>query len=282
MQPTAELRSQLFASQPADRLSEYYFDHVVPATSILPICVPMGPTSVPLHFNYANRQSVTILDELQRLLINVCSVIPAGVVVFFGSYDYLDVFSRALPATKAAGTEAQLDTIAGKRVFREPRGADSGVRCEQMLADYGRAARSSAGALLLSVVGGKLSEGLNFNDELGRCVIVVGLPYPNRTGAELRERCRFLDRALGAGAGDEYYENLCMKAVNQCIGRAIRHIGDYAAVLLLDQRFAGKRDKLPLWIGRSLVAAQTFGQCQGRLARFFREKKLEVGGGVKS
>jgi chromosome transmission fidelity protein 1 len=33
-----------------------------------------------------------------------------------------------------------------------------------------------------------------------------------------------------------YYEALCMKAVNQCVGRVIRHAGDYAAVVLLDVR----------------------------------------------
>ena len=39
-------------------------------------------------------------------------------------------------------------------------------------------------------------------------------------------------------AGREYYENLCMKAVNQCGGRVIRHAGDYAAVVLVDARYA--------------------------------------------
>lgn len=58
------------------------------------------------------------------------------------------------------------------------------------------------------------------------------------------------------------------------LGRAVRHINDYAAVLLLDQRYATKKDKLPQWISRSLVSAPSFGICQSWLAKFFREKRL--------
>ena len=37
--------------------------------------------------------------------------------------------------------------------------------------------------------------------------------------------------------GNDYYENLCMKTLNQAIGRAIRHVQDYATIVLVDQRF---------------------------------------------
>lgn len=45
-----------------------------------------------------------------------------------------------------------------------------------------------------------------------------------------------------------------MKAVNQCIGRAVRHKDDYAAVILLDQRYnrTSTKNALPDWIKRSL------------------------------
>lgn len=57
------------------------------------------------------------------------------------------------------------------------------------------------------------------SDDLGRCVLVVGLPYPNIKSPELQEKLNYINRTMGSGAGSVYYENLCMKAVNQCIGK---------------------------------------------------------------
>lgn len=90
------------------------------------------------------------------------------------------------------------------------------------------------GSLLFAVVGAKLSEGLNFTDDLARAVIIVGLPFANLASVELRERMAYVNRleqrrekesgkgvAKGPGikdAGTELYENMCMNAVNQSIG----------------------------------------------------------------
>ena len=82
----------------------------------------------------------------------------------------------------------------------------------------------------MAVVGAKLSEGLNFADDLARAVVVVGLPYPNLASAELKERMKYVSSSLqkqkkdkakanGRDPGAELYENLCMRAVNQSIGK---------------------------------------------------------------
>lgn len=222
------------------------------------------------------------------VLQNVCNVIPAGIVCFFTSYDTMDAFYKYLCDTN------QLDKIQQrKKIFKESR--LSGQQTDRMLADYAKIIKSSTkcmengsvtGALMMSVVGGKLSEGLNFSDDLGRCVCVVGLPFPNKMNPELAEKMKYLDQVAAdqsktnmigvqAFSSREYYENLCMKAVNQCIGRAIRHVNDYASVLLIDERYQQERiqRKLPNWIRTSLKVPANFGGVQGSLVKFFREKK---------
>ncbi len=50
-----------------------------------------------------------------------------------------------------------------------------------------------------------------------------------------------MTHASASSPGREYFEDLCMKAVNQCIGRVIRHRDDWAAIVLADVRWtAGK------------------------------------------
>ncbi len=43
-----------------------------------------------------------------------------------------------------------------------------------------------------------MSEGINFSDDLGRCVIMVGLPFPNSKSPEIRERMEYLDKTVAA------------------------------------------------------------------------------------
>lgn len=50
---------------------------------------------------------------------------------------------------------------------------------------------SVTGAVLLSVMGGKLSEGINFSDNLARCVVVVGMPYPDKRDVVFKEKLKF-------------------------------------------------------------------------------------------
>ncbi|KAK4535005.1 hypothetical protein CDCA_CDCA03G1030 [Cyanidium caldarium] len=106
-------------------------------------------------------------------------------------------------------------------------------------------AEGSGGALLLAVCRGKISEGINFADQYARAVIVVGVPYPNTQDLFIQLKKQYNDdrHALwGAGLhpvpdGSQWYALQAYQAVNQAIGRCIRHAHDHAAVILLDVRY---------------------------------------------
>lgn len=121
-----------------------------------------------------------------------------------------------------------------------------------------------------------MSEGINFSDDLGRCVVMIGMPYPSKESAELQEKMKFLNSNFKNSSnqvspGQMYYENLCMKAVNQSIGRAIRHQNDYASIILLDRRYlkTSVQKKLPTWIGSDIKQIDNFGSCLPRLKQFY-------------
>ena len=109
-----------------------------------------------------------------------------------------------------------------------------------------------------------------------RAVVMVGLPYPNPNDTELKERMSYLNQNIGPKAGNIYYQNICMRAVNQSIGRAIRHKMDYGAILLMDSRYASRQniyDSIPNWIKKSFVKTDSFQKAFPLFCKFMRSMK---------
>ncbi|RLN49481.1 hypothetical protein BBJ29_000097 [Phytophthora kernoviae] len=270
MQPVSQVIDQLFSSVPKEDVDLFSCGHVIPPENLLGFSLASGPSQKHLEFTYSRRDDMEALDELGRILLNLSRIVPGGVVVFFPSYRFEENAIRRWQATK------QYDQIQAKKaVFSEPK--KSGELAD-VLAQYSAACsrgnRDGSGAILFSVVGGKMSEGINFSDELARCVVMVGMPYPNARDAELVEKMAFLDKR-NPGSGHQFYESLCMKAVNQSIGRAIRHQKDYASILLVDQRYSNPqvRKRLPEWIQKRVQPpSQSFGQAYSQLVQFYRTK----------
>jgi len=51
-----------------------------------------------------------------------------------------------------------------------------------------------------------------------RAIVMIGLPFANMKSVSLVEKMKYMDQKSN-GAGMGYYENLCMRAVNQSIGK---------------------------------------------------------------
>lgn len=282
MQPVSDFREQLLACSgvEADRVVEFSCGHVIPPDNILPLIICSGPSNQQLEFTYQRRELPQMMEETGRILCNLCSVVPGGVVCFFPSYEYL---RQVLAHWDKTGLLARLSVK--KKIFQEPKKAS---QVEQVLVAYSKCITCCSqegghltGALLLSVVGGKMSEGINFSDDLGRCVVMVGMPYPNIKSPELQEKMAYLNQIIPrtqgqAPPGKVLVENLCMKAVNQSIGRAIRHQRDFASIVLLDHRYARPSvlAKLPAWIRDRVEVKATFGPAFAAMRKFHREKSL--------
>ncbi|KAM7022568.1 ATP-dependent DNA helicase DDX11 isoform 2-T2 [Passerculus sandwichensis] len=279
MQPVADFREQLLCCAGVDpaRIVEFSCGHVIPPENILPIILCSGPSNQQLEFTYQTRDLPQMMDETGRILCNLCNVIPGGVVCFFPSYEYE---KQVYGHWERTGLLSRL--AARKKIFQEPKKAN---QVEQVLVEYAKCIKRCSqtggqmtGALLLSVVGGKMSEGINFSDDLGRCVIMVGMPYPNIKSPELQEKMTWLDKTMPRAGGQApsrvLIENLCMKAVNQSIGRAIRHQKDFASIVLLDHRYARPAifNKLPQWIRERTQVKPAFGSAFAELRKFHRGK----------
>ncbi|KAI0077191.1 DNA repair helicase [Panus rudis PR-1116 ss-1] len=291
MSPISDVVNQLFTGLPSERLSTFSCGHIIPASNLQTLVLKKGPRGGDLQFKYDRRNDQGLIGELGQIMLNFANVIPSGMVVFVPSYSFLTVL------TSAWEKSGVLDKLRSKKkVFLEPQDSSA---VESVLREYAAQIQDpdaqtvsgngrKSGALLFAVIGAKLSEGLNFTDDLARGVIIIGLPFANLASPELRERMQYVNRVEQArgirrppGAKDaatELYENMCMNAVNQSIGRAIRHRNDWASLVLIDARYSSPRirAKLPKWIGEKLTVTETFGEAMKQMGQFYREKKAKA------
>ncbi|RKF74582.1 ATP-dependent DNA helicase CHL1 [Golovinomyces cichoracearum] len=305
MSPMSDYTLHLFPYLKNNRITTLSCGHVIPKSNQLAWTLSTGPSGREFEFTFGRRGDDNMIDDLGRAVLKICHTVPDGVVVFFPSYNYLkSILIRWSNSCRDNGKSILQQLEVKKRVFQERK--DESV--DKILQDYAQAIDSGKGGLLLSVVGGKMSEGINFSDALGRCVIIVGLPFPNINSAEWKAKIEFVEEAYierlktenisdennpeersvrqdqeiifkkkAKDVSRDFYENTCMRAVNQSIGRAIRHKGDYAAIVMVDKRYKSERikSKLPGWIKEGLVVDagdKSFAALIESLTKFFLGK----------
>ncbi|KCZ75427.1 hypothetical protein H311_03597, partial [Anncaliia algerae PRA109] len=164
-----------------------------------------------------NSEIVLNLDNRNIFVKDICLMITevikecqrGNVVIFVPSYSFLTLI-------KSIGLNTTRDIFWDDKLFF-----------------------TSRNSILVSVMGGKLSEGINFSDDLCRLLIIIGVPYPTLS-IELREKEKYFS--------NEYSTMQAMRNVNQTIGRAIRHKDDYAAVVLIDARYKFLKKHFSDWL----------------------------------
>jgi regulator of telomere elongation helicase 1 len=246
--PLAVVEAELGADFPV-RLEGAHV--IAPSQVAVRVLAAAGATSTKLDSSYANRTNSRYVAALGDATVSVASATPGGVLVFFSSYAALE---SMLGLWKTTGVVDRLS--AHKVLVVEPREAKAMPDCVQSFYD---GLVSGKGSILLAVVRGKVAEGMNFRDGSARAVIMVGLPYPSTKDPRVQLKRKFLDaRGTGGGEGavrgSDWYQMQATRAVNQCIGRVIRHVQDYGVILLADARFGGYlHGQLPRWLRPSVA-----------------------------
>ncbi|CAF3833967.1 unnamed protein product [Rotaria magnacalcarata] len=207
------------------------------------------------------------MRQLCQTLHNVIKNIPGGVLVFFPCYKMIEEVVQTWKNNATFETMNQR-----KRVIIEQRNK---IKFESQMKEYNTIIENDPrGAMLFAVARGKLSEGIDFSDKSCRAVILIGIPFAPHQDRRVIAKRHYLDEInrnnKDLKAGDVWYNQQAFRAINQCVGRVIRHRRDYGAVLFFDQRFGDNTDKLSKWVRPFIHKVDFTGMMKG-LKDFFAQ-----------
>ena len=173
-------------------------------------------------------------DSMDSILAHIRSVIDTtrgNVAIFAPSYSMLDRIIHHFENTWPRITKATL---------REEQGMSKAA--VQNILDRLREHQNMSGAALFGVLSGKLSEGVDYSDNILNSIVCVGLPMPPpsaRQDALMRYYTNKFDRNRAWK-----YASLqpAVNSILQALGRPIRKKEDRAIVVLLEKRLLSQRE----------------------------------------
>ena len=243
--------------------------HVIKSSQVLAKIISSGPDGTVLNGNFNNRDNPKYIHSLGLTIKIVANYTPNGLLVFFPSYGQMNKTQEIWQQT---GMWNAIHNV--KPIFTEPKRKDEFDECMQ---DYYSAVKISRGAIFMAVLRGKVSEGLDFKDQNGRAVIIIGLPFPPYLDPRVVLKKEYLEtnrtQENQLQNGQNWYNMEATRAVNQAIGRVIRHKDDYGAILLCDQRFHMYKDGLSKWIQSHIKQKKekfVFGPVVNEIRQFFQ------------
>ncbi|XP_063311363.1 Fanconi anemia group J protein [Pelobates fuscus] len=246
-------------------------NHVIHKSQVWVGTVGAGPKGRKLYATFQHTETFDFQDEVGDVLLSVCQTVSKGVLCFLPSYKMLDKLKDRWMHT---GLWQNLERI--KTVIKEPQGGDKTDfdKLLQMYYDAIRYQDEKDGALLIAVCRGKVSEGLDFSDDNARAVITVGIPFPNVKDLQVELKRKYNDqhaKTRGLLPGSHWYEIQAYRALNQALGRCIRHKNDWGALILVDDRFRSNSKYiagLSKWVRQLVQHHSTFNRAVESLMEF--------------
>jgi DNA excision repair protein ERCC-2 len=124
--------------------------------------------------------------------------------------------------------------------------------------------------LLLGVMGGKLSEGIDYPENVLTCVVVVGLPLAGWSSKENALIHYFSGLYPGKGPLYAYYTPGLLRLV-QTAGRIHRSAEDRGCIVLMDDRvYNSLLQHLPSYMREEMKFVETPEECQAEIGNFWK------------
>ena len=221
---------------------EESFTMSVTRTPICPMVVTRGSDNAQISSAYNKREDPSVIYNYGKLLTDMCKIVPDGMVCFFTSYAFME--KVILKWNEQHFLE---EVQKHKLIFIETKDV---VETTLALQNFKKACDCGRGAVFFSIARGKVAEGIDFDRQYGRCVIMFGIPFQYTKSHSLESRMEFL-REKHPKITQSYFLTFdALRQTSQCVGRVVRSKTDYGLVIFADARYntKDKRDKLPRWV----------------------------------
>ncbi|MHA1258886.1 MAG: helicase C-terminal domain-containing protein [Candidatus Heimdallarchaeaceae archaeon] len=179
-----------------------------------------------------------------EMINSIVNATPKNIGVFCASYSVMNSL-----------LESGLEKTLSKPLFIAHQGISS-TDNDELITKFKNESKKT-GAVLMSVLGGRLSEGSDYPAGEMQSVIIIGIPYA-KPSPTIDATIQYLDTQFPT-KGREYGYNIpALTRASQAAGRPIRSLEDFAVIVLLDYRYARHYYKkhLPTWLKQNLHVVQ--------------------------
>ena len=214
--------------------------HIVPNDQFIFKIISSYSETGKYRFDYNSRDDNEMIKALGYEILNYCIQTPyGGILVFFPSYFYLNKCNCIF---NSSGINLKIENY--KRLYIDS--AKDKTLINQIKKNPNK------NYIVFSVFRGTSSEDIDFSDDSARVVICVGVPFANTTEKRVKLKIEYLNninkKKKKIIEGSEWYLVDAMTAVNQSLGRVIRHSNDYGVMICIDERYNNFEKYFSFWI----------------------------------
>jgi DNA excision repair protein ERCC-2 len=166
-----------------------------------------------------------MVPRMKEVMLSVTRSFEKNTIFFFPSFSLLTRFS-------------DLASSVDRDCFFE----EQGMSQDELMATVHNF-KLGKGAVMFSVMGGRISEGIDFPSTELEIALLVGIPFPKPT-AKQRSLLKYYD--IRFGKGWEYTVKApTVRKMMQSIGRLLRRETDRGVALVLDSRIGQFKEEMP-------------------------------------